>query len=64
VGGKDTLANTHYLYTEYSNDEWYEGQPNLAKLESMLPAFSKLRRYPTNVLFENRALPASDKFRN
>lgn len=55
VGGMDTLANTHYLYTEYSNDEWYEGQPNLAKLESMLPTFSILRRYPMNVLFENRA---------
>jgi hypothetical protein len=56
VGGRDTLANTHYLYTEYSYDEWCEGQPNLAKLESMLPTFSILRRYPMNVLFENRAL--------
>jgi FkbM family methyltransferase len=54
VGGKDTLTNTHYLYTEYSNDEWYEGQPNLAQLESMLPTFSILCRYPMTVLFENR----------
>lgn len=55
AGGKETLANTHYLYTEYTNDEWYEGQPTLAQLESMLPTFSIVRCYPMDILFENRA---------
>jgi len=32
AGGQETVANTHYLYTEYSDDEWYEGQPTLAQL--------------------------------
>ena len=29
AGAHSTLARTRYLYTEYSNDEWYEGQPTL-----------------------------------
>jgi FkbM family methyltransferase len=55
AGGKDTLARTRYLYTEYSDDEWYEGQPTLAQLAKMLPSFSIIRRYPMDVLFKNRA---------
>jgi 2-O-methyltransferase len=55
AGGKDTLARTRYLYTEYSNDEWYEGQPNLARLTDLLPNFSIVRRYPMDALFKNRA---------
>jgi 2-O-methyltransferase len=56
AGGKDTLAKTRYLYTEYSDDEWYEGQPNLEQLANMLPNFSIVRRYSMDVLFENKAM--------
>ena len=55
AGGKDTLARTRYLYTEYSNEEWYQGQPTLVQLTKMLPNFSIIRRYQMDVLFKNRA---------
>ncbi len=55
AGGAATLAMTRYLYTEYSNDEWYEGQPTLAQLLDLLPSFRVLRRYAMDVLLENKA---------
>lgn len=55
AGGAATLAMTRYLYTEYSNDEWYEGQPTLAQLLDRLPNFRALRRYEMEVLLENVA---------
>ena len=54
-GGKDTLSRTRYFYTEYSNDEWYEGQPQLSVLLEMLETFSILRRFARDVLFKNNA---------
>jgi 2-O-methyltransferase len=56
AGGRETLARTRFLYTEYSNDEWYEGQPSLPHLAQLLPDFSILRRYPMDVLFGNKTL--------
>lgn len=56
AGGSETLAQTRYLYTEYSDEEWYEGQPTLARLVDMLPNFSILRRYRWDVLFENKTM--------
>jgi FkbM family methyltransferase len=56
AGGRETLARTRYLHTEYSNDEWYEGQPTLAQLMDMLPNFTVLRRYAMDVLFANTAM--------
>ena len=56
TGGCETLAHTRYLYTEYSDEEWYEGQPTLAQLVDMLPNFSILRRYRWDVLFENKTM--------
>jgi len=58
-GGGETLANTRYLYTEYSNKELYEGEPNLPALLAMLPGFSVLKRYPLDVLLRNVALTES-----
>lgn len=49
------LRNTRYLYTEYSNEEWYEGQVTLAELQRLLPGFTLLRRYPMDALFLNNA---------
>jgi FkbM family methyltransferase len=56
VGGKMALARTRYFYTEYSNDEWYEGQPNLEQLIKMLENFVVLQRYQMDVLLMNTAL--------
>lgn len=56
AGGSETLARTRYFYTEYSDDEMYEGQPSLAQLVEMLPNFSIFRRYQWDVLFENKAM--------
>ena len=39
AGGQATLARTRYLYTEYSNEEIYEGEPTLETLLAMLPNF-------------------------
>jgi FkbM family methyltransferase len=55
-GGRETLLNTKYFYTEYSNDEWYEGQPTLAKLCEMLENFSIVARFREDVLFKNKLL--------
>jgi FkbM family methyltransferase len=53
-GGRQTLSRTRYLYTEYSDDELYEGQPTLAKILEMLPDFRVVEVWPDDVLFENR----------
>jgi FkbM family methyltransferase len=56
AGAKATLAKARFFYTEYSNDEWYAGQPKLADIAHMLKGFSILRRYEMDVLFKNDAL--------
>jgi FkbM family methyltransferase len=50
------LRSSRYLYTEYSNDEWYDGQVTLAQLQGKLPDFDLVRRYPMDALFENRGM--------
>lgn len=55
-GGRETLARTRYLYTEYSDDEMYEGQPTLRDILAMLPDFRVLELWPDDVLLENRRL--------
>jgi len=55
TGGRETLKRTRWFYTEYSNDEWYEGQPTLSQLLVMLPGYSVHARYPTDVLLRNDA---------
>jgi FkbM family methyltransferase len=54
-GGRETLARTRYVYTEYNNDEVYKGEPNLETLLDMLPGFSLLQRYRDDVLLKNTA---------
>jgi FkbM family methyltransferase len=58
-GGRELLRRTRYLYTEYSDDEMYEGQSPLAEILSMLPDFRVLELWPEDVLLENRALAGS-----
>lgn len=57
-GGIRTLARTHYIHTEYSDFELYEGQCGLAALLRMLPDFQVLARFKADVLLWNRAFPA------
>lgn len=52
-GGRTALAKTRYLYTEYSDRELYQGQPNLRTLLSMLPGFEVLERFSSDVLLKN-----------
>lgn len=54
-GGREVLRRTRYLYTEYSNDEMYEGQATLADLLEMLPEFRVLELWPEDVLLENES---------
>lgn len=54
-GGKNILKNTKYIYTEYSNLEWYEGQNNLYELLNILGQNWKLKKmFQDNVLLENK----------
>ena len=55
-GGKNTLRKTRFLYTEYSNEELYKGQLNLAQLVKYLKIFSVIVRYPGDALLRNRQL--------
>ena len=55
-GGRRTLARTRYFYTEYANQELYEGQIPLAELLSMLKDFEVVHRYGWDVLLRNRSL--------
>lgn len=54
-GGCETLRRTHYLFTEYSNDELYEGQATLHELLELLPDFRVVELWSDDVLLENRA---------
>ncbi len=54
AGARRTLEATQYFYTEYSNDELYEGQPRLDELEKLLPNFRVARLWANDVLFENK----------
>ena len=50
---QETLKNTHYDYTEYSNQELYEKQLNLDGVLNLFPGFKVLYDYGGDVLLEN-----------
>ena len=55
LGGRQTLRQTRYLYTEFYDVEQYQGQPNLAEICQMLPQFELLTVYSDgNGFFRNR----------
>ena len=56
-GGRETLARTRYLYTEFGSSEYYEGQVSLDALLALLPGWDVVRRFPGDVLLVN---PAAD----
>lgn len=51
VGAQQVLSRTRFFYTEFSDDEWYEGQINFATLAACLPGFSLLHKYANDALF-------------
>jgi len=51
LGGQHVLSQTRFFYTEFSDDEWYEGQINFATLCACLPGFSLLQKYANDALF-------------
>jgi FkbM family methyltransferase len=44
-GATRTLEKTRFLYTEYSNNELYAGQPSLKVLLAILPSFKIVAKY-------------------
>lgn len=55
-GGRETLSQTRLFYTEYNNDELYEGQIGLRRLLRMMGncGFELVTRYENDVLLRNR----------
>ncbi len=49
AGGKGTFSNTHFIYTEYSDKELYEGQLSLQGILQLLPSFELVTQYPRAV---------------
>ena len=55
-GGKNALAHTRYFYTEYANEELYEGQISLGDILRSLPNFQLIYRFSGDVLLKNKRL--------
>lgn len=56
AGAARTIAQTRFVYAEYSTRELYEGQPTLKRLCELLPGFKIAKIWPDDVLFENQFL--------
>lgn len=52
-GGRETLRRTRYLYTEYAETEFYEGEIGLAAICELLPEFQIVEQYEHDVLLRN-----------
>lgn len=50
---QETLKNTRYVYTEYSNQQLYEEQLNLEGVLSLFPAFEVVHDFGGDVLLKN-----------
>lgn len=55
-----TQPNGRLIYTEYSNEELYEGQPSLVELMALLPDYELVKRFQQDVLLKRRRDPGSD----
>jgi FkbM family methyltransferase len=56
LGAGRALQITRFFYTEYSNEEWYEGQINLSGLIEALPDFEVAALFPADVLFRRQGV--------
>ena len=53
-GGQEALSKTRYLYTEYSNDELYEGEVGLDEILKRLPgSWTVIEDYGSDILLKN-----------
>jgi FkbM family methyltransferase len=57
-GGKNALSKTRFIYTEYNNQELYEGQANLKQLLRHLETFEVIILYKGDVLLRNKQFKA------
>lgn len=56
-GGQVAFSNVRYFYTEYSNDELYEGEIGLEEILKKLPGnWSVVEDYGSDVLLKNESL--------
>jgi FkbM family methyltransferase len=55
-GAKTFPKNVRYFYTEYSNDEQYEGQPGRDRILQLLPDFEIVKDFGTDILLKNKHL--------
>ena len=53
-GAEKALRRTRYFYTEYSDQELYEGQIGLREIRKLLPHFDVFYRFSNDVLLKNR----------
>jgi len=51
IGAQQVLSRARFFYTEFSDEEWYEGQINFATLCDFLPDFSLIHKFPHDALF-------------
>jgi hypothetical protein len=60
-GGLSVLRNTRFLYTEYGDQEWYEGQISLNAICNVLEniELKLIRLFPMDALFSNSELNKS-----
>jgi FkbM family methyltransferase len=58
-GALKTLSHTKYFYTEYEDEELYEGQITLQQIKTLLPKFKPIGYFQNNVLFKNTEIPDS-----
>jgi len=54
AGASESLKRTSLLYTEYSVQELYQGQPSLRQLLSAIPDFVPIVRYLDDILLVRR----------
>lgn len=57
TGGRESLAKTGHLYTEYCDGELYEGEIGLEQIKKLLPAFEVVQDYGGDVLLRNLNRP-------
>ena len=58
MGGKETLKNTKFFFTEFVAHEVYEGQIfEFDEICSYLPNFNVAHRFEHDILFQNKNIP-------
>ncbi len=55
-GAEESFSKTRYIYTEYDDEELYEGQSNLEGILAALPNFEPVKVFKNDVLLKNKLL--------